>query len=85
VIITYPFLDNGSNSSFFTESLIKQLGINRQQVKMSLYTLEKKNSITNSFLVRDFFVSDLDENEWISLSTPYTMPEIPMSSGDIPT
>ena len=52
---------------------------------MSLSTLEKKNSITNSFLVRDLLVSDLDENEWISLPTLYTMPEIPVSSSDIPT
>ena len=52
-VITYAFLDNGSNSSFCTESLMKQLGINGQQVKISLSTLEKKNSITNSFLVRD--------------------------------
>ena len=62
-VITCAFLDNGSNSSFCTESLMKQLGIDGQQVKISLSTLEKKNSITNSFLVRDILVSDLDENE----------------------
>jgi len=84
-VITYTFLDNGSNSSFCTESLMKQLGINGQQVKMSLSTLEKKNSIMNSFLVRDLLVSDLDDNEWISLANLYTMPEIPVSSSDIPT
>ena len=87
-VITYSFLDNGSNSSFCTESLMKQLGINGQQVKISLSTLEKKNSISNSFLVRDLLlVSDLEENdlEWISLPTLYTRPEIPVSSSDIPT
>ena len=26
-VITYAFLDNGSNPSFYTESLMKQLGI----------------------------------------------------------
>ena len=41
-VITYTFLDNGSNSSFCTESLMKQLEINSQQVKISLSTLEKK-------------------------------------------
>ena len=82
-VITYSFLDNGNNSSFCPESLMKQLGINGQQVKISLSTLEKKNSITNSFLVRDLPVSDLDENEWISLPTLYTRPEIPVSSSDI--
>lgn len=74
-VLTY--LDNGGNSSFCTESLVKQLGVNGHQVKISLSTLEKKNSVTNSFLVRDL-VSDLDENEWISLLTLYTRPEIPV-------
>ena len=78
-VITYAFLDNGSNSSFSTELLMKQLGINAQQVKISLSTLEKKNSITNSFLVRDLLVSDLDEIKWNSLLTLYTRPEIPVS------
>ena len=68
-VITYAFLDNGSNSSFCTESLMKQLEINSQQVKISLSTLEKKNSAMESFLVRDLLISDLDENEWISLPT----------------
>ena len=83
-VLTYAFLDNGGNSSFCTESLVKQLGINGHQVKISLSTLEKKNSVTNSFLVRDL-VSDLDENEWISLLTLYVRPEIPVWSSDILT
>ena len=70
-VITYAFLDNGSNSSFCTESLMKQLEVNGQQVKISLSTLEKKNSAMESFLVRDLLISDLDENEWISLPTLY--------------
>ena len=84
-VITYAFLDNGSNSSFCTESLMKQLGINGQQGKISMSTLEKKNSIINSFLVRNLLVSDFDKNEWNSLPTLYTRPEIPVSSSDIPT
>ena len=62
-VIPNACLDNGSNSSFCSESLMKQLGINGQQVEISLSTLEKKNSITNSCLVRNLLVSDLDENE----------------------
>ena len=73
-VITYAFLDNGSNSSFCTESLMKQLGISGRQVKISLSTL-----------VRDLLVSDLDENEWVSLPTLYTRLEIPVCSSDIPT
>lgn len=84
-VITYAFLDSGSNSSFCTESLMKQLRISGQQVKISLSTLEKKNSIANNFLVGYLLVFDLDENEWVSLLTLYTRPEIPVCSNDIPT
>jgi len=72
-VLTNAFLHNGGNSSFCTESLMKQLGVNGHHVKISLSTLEKKNSVTNSFLVRDL-VSDLDKNEWISLQTLYIRP-----------
>jgi len=41
-VLTYAFLDNGGNSSFCSESLVKQLGVNGHQVKISLSTLEKK-------------------------------------------
>ena len=84
-VITYTFLDNSSNSSFCTQSLMKQLEVNGQRVKISLSTLEKKNSAMESFLVRDLLISDLDENEWIGLPTLYTRPEIPVCSDDIPT
>ncbi|XP_068759701.1 uncharacterized protein [Montipora capricornis] len=84
-IITYAFLDNGSNSSFCTESLALQLGWKGQRTEISLSTLEKKKSTINSFIIHDLRVSDLDENENICLPTLYTRPEIPVSSDDIPT
>ena len=84
-VITYAFLDNGSNSSFCTESLMKQHGVKGQKTKISLSTLERKNCTTDSTLVRDLLVSDLDENEYVSLPMLYTRPEIPVSSDDIPT
>lgn len=34
---------------------------------------------------RDLLISDLDKNEWISLSMLYTKPEIPVCRNDIPT
>ena len=84
-VVTYAFLDNGSNSSFCTDSLMKQLGVKGQRTKISLSTLERKNSTVVSNLVRDLLVSDLDENEYVSLPIPSTRPEIPVSSDDIPT
>ena len=64
---------------------MNQLGVKGQRTKISLSTLERKNSTVVSNLVRDLLVSDLDENEYVSLPILYTRPEIPVSSDDIPT
>lgn len=71
-VVTNTYLDNGSYSSLCTESLMKQLEVNGQQTKISLSTLEKKNSAMKNFLVRDLLIFDLDENEWISFPMLYT-------------
>jgi len=76
-IVTYAFLDSGSSSTFCTESLMKQLGIDGLKTKISLTTLEKKGSLVDSFLVRDLVISDLDENNFIALPVLYTRTEIP--------
>ena len=80
-IITYAFLDNGSSATFCTESLMRKLGVDGTKVKISLSTLEKKNSPVDSYLI----LSDLDENHFVHLPTLYTRPEIPVSKNDIPT
>jgi len=84
-IVTYAFLDSGSSSTFCTESLMKQLGIDGLKTKISLTTLEKKGSLVDSFLVRDLVISDLDENNFIALPVLYTRTEIPVTKDDIPT
>ena len=77
-LVTY---DNGSNSSFCTDSLKKQLRVKGQRTKKYLTTLERKNSTVVSNLV----ISDLNENEYVSLPILYTRPKIPVSSDDNPT
>ena len=84
-VVTYGFLDNGSNSSFCTDSLMRQLAVKGQRTKISLSTLERKNSAVFGNLVRDLLVSDLDENEYVRLPILYTRPQIPVSSDGIPT
>ena len=84
-VITYAFLDNGSSATFCTESLMKQLEVDGAKVKISLSTLEKKNSPVDSYLIRDLVVSDLDENDFVNLPILYTRPEIPVNVEDIPT
>ena len=82
-IITYAVLDNGSSATFCTESLMKKLDVDSTNVKISLSTLEKKNSAVD--LIWDLVVSDLDENHFVHLPKLYTTPEIPGSKNDIPT
>ena len=84
-VINDAILDNGSSASFCPESLTDQLGVKGPKVKISLSTLENKNSVVDSFLISDLIVSDLDENEYISLPMLYTRPEFPVSRDDIPT
>ena len=66
-IAMYVFLDNGSTSTYCTEALMRQLDINGAKTKISLTTLEKKDSLVDSFLVHDLEVTDLDENYIVKL------------------
>ena len=84
-VITHAFLDNGSSATICTESLVRKLGVEGTKVKISLSTLEKKNSRVESYLIRDLVVSDLEENDLVSLPALYTRPEIQVCEEDIPT
>jgi hypothetical protein len=84
-IVTYPFLDNGSDSSFCTESLAEQLDITDIETAISLTTMEKKNSIINSSIIQHLEVSDLDENCSIDIPLIYTAAYIPVTIKGIPT
>ena len=46
---------------------MRQLDINGAKTKISLTTLEKKDSLVDSFLVHDLEVTDLDENYIVKL------------------
>ena len=64
---------------------MRKLGVHGTKVKISLSTLEKKNSPVDNYFIRDLVVSDLDENHFVHLPTLYTRPEIPVRKDDIPT
>ena len=85
IVTTYAFLDNGSDSSFCSEMLAKQLGIEGVKTTLSLTTMEKKNSVIDSSIVQNLEICDLDENVFIDLPSAYTTSEIPVSCQDIPT
>ena len=44
IVETYAFLDNGSNTSFCSEGLIAELGMNGRETTLSLTTMESKNT-----------------------------------------
>lgn len=79
------FLDSGSSSTFCTEALMRQLGTNGTKTTISLTTLEKKDSLEDSFVITCLTISDLDENVFLDLPTIFTRPSIPVSSKDKPT
>lgn len=84
-VITYAFLDSGSSSTFCTESLMRQLGVSGTRTQISLTTLEKKDSLIESFVVKDLFISDLGKNVFIDLPALYMRLKIPISKEDIST
>lgn len=84
-IAIYAFLDNGSSSTYCTEALMRQLDINGLKTKIPLTTLDKKDSLIDSFLVHDLEVTDLDENYIVKPPILYTREEIPVSKDDIPS
>lgn len=51
---------------------MRNLDINGPKTKIPLTTLEKKDSLIDSFLAQDLKVTDLDENYLIELPTSYT-------------
>ena len=73
-VVTLAFLDSGSSATFCTELPMKKLDERGPKVKIVLSTLENKNSLVDSYLLCDITVSNLDENDFINLSTLYTRP-----------
>lgn len=56
-VISYAFLGNSSTSTFFAESLMKELGVSGSRDQISLTTLEKKDSIIDYFVVKGLIIS----------------------------
>ena len=48
---------------------MRQLGTNGTKTTISLTTLEKKDSLDDSFVVTCLTISDLDENVFVDLPT----------------
>ena len=82
-VVTYAFLDNGSNSTFCTEDLLNELGLKGEETSFSLPTIEKQNSKVQCSVV-SLVVHDLQEDEFIDLPAVFPTPSLPITCDDIP-
>ena len=82
-ITTYAFYDNGSSGCFITDDLcdkLKALGVPTQ---LQLCTMHG-SSCTDSQVVRDLVVTDINGQASVDLPKVYTRQEIPVTSQQIP-
>ena len=77
MVKTYTSLENGSNTSFFSEELAKKLGLSGRETSLSLTTMEK--NIRTECVVVSLEVLDIDEENIVELPVVFTRPKLPVS------
>ena len=82
-VLTYAFLDGGSNTSFCSHQLMEMLSIDGEKTTLSLTTLGKQNSATECRVFK-LEVFDLDEHNFVELPTVFSTPKLPVSKDSIP-
>ena len=82
MIQTYTFLDNGSNASFCSEKLAKELNLSGKKTTLSLTTMEKENSKTDCRIVI-LEVLDLGEENLFELPVVFTRPSLPVTTESV--
>lgn len=80
---TYAFLDNGSEATFCSEKLMRQLGTEGKKTKILLRTMGQKR-LEPSYLVSGLEVCGVKENVYIDLPDAYTHRDIPVTNESIP-
>ena len=81
---TYALYDNGSSGSFITESLKEELDVEGIDTVLQLGTMHGQSSV-RSFIVKELVITDLKDDNAITLARCYTRHEIPVSKQQIPT
>ena len=74
---TYAFLDSGSNTTFCTDALLKKLGTNGKETKLSLTTMEGEKAPVKCSVV-SLEISDLERKCNIELANVYSRPDLPV-------
>ena len=76
IVETYPFLNNGSNASFFSEKLATQLGLSGCSIPLTLTIMEREKSRSTS-QVGSLQVMDLEVENAVELSYVLIRPRLP--------
>lgn len=77
----YAFLDNGSNASFCSDKLAKELNLNGKRTMLSLTTIEE-DSKTDCQIV-SLEVLDLDEENIFEVPVVFTRPSLPITTESV--
>ena len=83
-VLTYAFLDSGSNTSFYTDALLRKLDAKGVKTTLSLATMQTTNEAIECSLV-NLDVSDLSDHNVIELPTVYSRPSLLVSTDAIGT
>ena len=83
-VLTYAFLDSGSNTSFCTDALLQKLDAKGVKNTLSLTTMQTSNKVIKCSLV-NLEVSDLSDHNVIELPMVYSRPSLPVSTNAIGT
>ena len=83
-VLTYAFLDSGSNTSFCTDALLRKLDAKGVKTTLSLTTMQTTNEAIECSLV-NLEVSDLSDLNVIELPMVYSRPSLPVSTNAIGT
>ncbi len=82
-VVTYAFLDNGSNGCFISNELLSQLGANGQDTTLKLKTMSG-TSYTPSTAVQGIFVSSYFGESPLELPKCFTRDHIAVDTSQIP-
>ena len=75
-ITTCAFFDNGSSASFVTDDVIEKLGAKGATVALRLTTMHGVNA-RESRLIKNFVVSDMNEENPVTVNRAYSTDSIP--------
>ena len=84
VTTTYAFLDSGSNTSFCTNNVARQIGACGRKVNLHLDTMGTSQKLA-ALKIDGIEIGNIDDGPFIKLPSTYTKEHMPVSSKHIPT